>query len=94
MIFKHKEKTVPLKTSKPVMATPIHVDDKIVIPIHFINIEVFDLKFPNIFGSIQSKGVIVIDNQESTFLSLDDTLELSDLVNTIPELEETLTQNK
>ncbi|MBI9013697.1 MAG: hypothetical protein JEZ08_15795 [Clostridiales bacterium] len=93
MIFKRKEKKVPLKTSKAVMTTPIHIDDKIVIPIHYINVEVFDLKFPNLFGSIQSKGVVVIDNHESTFLSLDDTLELNDLVNTIPELEKALTQN-
>lgn len=94
MILKRKGKTESLRTSKSVMTTPIHIDDKIVIPIHCINVEIFDLKFPNIHGSIQSKGVIVLDNQDSTFLSLDDTLELNDLVNTIPGLEKTLTQNK
>jgi len=94
MIFKRKEKIVPLKTSKPIMSTPIHMDDKTVIPIHYIDVEVYDLKFPNLFGSIKSKGVIVIENEETTFLSLDDTLELNDLLKTIPELEETLTKNK
>jgi len=93
MIFRRK-KNIPLKTSKPIMATPIHIDDKIVIPIHYIDIEVLDLKFPNLFGKIESKGFVVVENDENTFLSLDETLTLNDLINNIPELEEVLTNKK
>lgn len=93
MIFKRK-KIRPLKTSKPIMATPICIDDKTVIPIHYINIEVLDLKFPNLFGKIESKGFVVVENDDSTFLSLDETLTLKDLINNIPELDKILTTPK
>lgn len=93
MIFKRKNK-VPLKTSKHIMAPPIQVDDKLIIPIHHIDVQVFDIKFPNLFGSIESKGCIIVENNESHLLSLDATLELNELIENIPGLEETLNQQK
>jgi len=93
MIFKSKRKT-PLKTAKPIMAKPIVVNNKTVIPIHYIDVEVYDLKFPNLFGSIESKGAIIVEDEDIRFISLDTMMNLNDLMQSIPELKETLGKTK
>ena len=81
------KKNKSFKTSKPVASDPIHINNKTFIPISFIDVTILDVKYPTIYGSVDSKGVVVIDDDKHEFLKIDETFDLNDNLEDLPELK-------
>ena len=79
-----------LQTSKPIMSNPITIENKTFIPISYIDITILDLKNPSIYGTVDSKGVVVIEEGEHHFLKVDEDYDLENAIDSIPELQEIL----
>lgn len=76
------------ETSKPVMLDPIHLKEKTIIPIVHIDVTILDLKYANIYGRVDSKGIVIIEDDDERVLSLDETYNLEEVIKDMPELRE------
>ena len=89
-MFKKKQ----LKTSKLIMSDPIHINNKILIPISYINITILDKGLSSIYGTIDSKAVVVIENDNYHLLHICENDDLEEAIKLIPDFQDQLTQLK
>ncbi len=74
-MFKKKIKTA----SKTIASKPIHIGGKTFIAVHVVDVTIIGTKHSSIYGTIDPKGVMVIDNEKHEFLSIDETFDLDTL---------------
>lgn len=81
------KKNKSFKTSKPIASDPIHINNKTFIPIGFIDVTILDIKYPTVYGTVDSKGIVVIDDDKHEFLPIDENFDLNDNLEDLPELK-------
>lgn len=74
------------KTSKPVISDPIHIGNKTLIPISYIDITILDVKNPSMYGTADSKGVIVLEEDKYQLLKVDEDYDFDEAIKGIPAL--------
>jgi len=74
------------KTSKPIISDPIQAGNKTLIPISYIDITILDIKNPSMFGTADSKGVVVIEDDDYHILKIDEDYNFDEAIQGIPLL--------
>lgn len=74
------------KTSKPIIQNPIKAGKKTLIPISYIDITILDIKSSSMFGTADSKGVVVVEDDEYHLLKIDEDYNFDEAIKQIPLL--------
>lgn len=81
------KKNKTFQTSKPILSNPIHLKNKVIIPVCFVNVTSHRI---STFGCIDTKGIVIIENQHCNWLPLDESFELDHHLKQLPELQKIL----
>lgn len=83
---KLKRKFHSYSTSENIALEPLHILNKILIPLQHVEFDTINTGDVTLFGKVEPIGFVQIENNRITLLSIDQTLNLDELIKNIPEL--------